>query len=107
MSSGKKVNFNDEDSLQDIVKQITKDQKKNSKSDWPQKLIGMFTKNMGITAGAAIYLIICGLIGNVIFIARNPLASIIIISTIVISYIVLIKLNKNKTSASLATKISK
>lgn len=98
MSKNKKVNFNDEDSIQNIIHEIASDKSKNKngKAPFPQRVIAFFTKNISITAVIAIYFIVCGILSNIFFVIRNPVLSLVIASLLIISVFVVLKIDKRK-----------
>lgn len=102
MSGGKKQNsksidFNNPDSLEDIVKEISKEKSKGGGFNPVQKVMTFITSNHQLTIGIAAYIIISGIIGNIAFIINFPLTSILILAPAIFLFLIY-KLIKKKNS---------
>lgn len=60
----KKIDFNDEDSVKDVLSQISKNSKSGSKNV-AERLITFFSSHVALTAVIAVYLIVSGIVGNI------------------------------------------
>lgn len=60
-----KINFNDEDDLKEVLSTISKKNKSNGNGNIAEKVISFFASHVALTAIIAVYLIICGIAGNI------------------------------------------
>lgn len=97
---GKNVNeidFNNPDSFKQIINNSAN--KKKSKQNIYDKVISYVTLNVKKIAIIAVYLVLSGIIGNIVFIINNPIAGLIIISSILL-IIFILKFKKRKQNGS-------
>lgn len=92
------IDFNNPESMQDILKEISKDKSKNGNGKFNpvQQAITFFTTNMQLTIGLAVYVIISGLIGNVVFIINFPLIGIPVLILAILFFVIYRKFKSKK-----------
>lgn len=91
------IDFNNPDLFKQIINNSAN--KKKSKQNIYDKVIAYVTLNVKKIAIVAVYLVLSGIIGNIVFIINNPIVGLIIILGILLIVLVL-KFKKRKQNGS-------
>lgn len=97
-SQNDEIDFTNPEDLSKVIKNSTG--KKKSKQNLYDKIIGYVTMNIKKVAIIAIYIVLSGIVGNIVFIINNPLFSLVALGIIGLIYLVIYFKDKKKNGTA-------